>query len=579
MSDENMTININSDVRNAETGIDKINKKFGEMGKVVGKFALGAAAAIGSFAVGVGIKAVDSAKQLDSAVKNLGNQVGAGADEMKNYEKIITDIYKKDIGENFQDVADMIAEVRKQTQLSGDALKEFTGYAAKFGDVYDAEVAESTRSATQLMKQFGINAEQAFNLMVQGMEQGLNKNDDFLDSINEYSTHFKDLGFTAEEMFSLYVKGAESGAFSIDKLGDAVKEFNIRSKDGSDTTLKAFKDLGLNAKETMNKFTTGGKSANDAFQDILTNLGKIKDKVKQNEIGTNLFGTMWEDLGSDVVLSLGNVQNSFDKTVDSADGLNDVQYTDFDSMLSSLGRTIEVELLIPIGQELTPLMQDFLENAGEQLPGIIDKFKEWGGTVKKFFEDRGGVKDTSKQFWSDIFGMDSFYEKVDELKTELGNIKKIFTDAFGMMGRNAAEKFGAIIASAFTWGRNLIVSFANGMFSRFTTVAYVVKNAAAIIKSYLGWYSPTEKGPGRDSDEWGPNFMEMFTKGISMGLPALEQSVNMSASSLENGFSQNSARPQGTGGNVQLINANVWNETMLNMLMNKIRKELVVGGI
>jgi phage-related minor tail protein len=576
MADENLTININSDIKNAETGINKINKKFGEMGKVVGKFALGAATAIGSFAVGVGIKAVDSAKQLDSAVKNLGNQVGAGTQEMKEFEGIITDLYKKNIGENFQDVADMIAEVRKQTQLSGDALKDFTGYAAKFGKVYDSEIVETTRSANMLMKQFGLDSEEAFNLMVQGMERGLNKNDDFLDSINEYSVHFDNLGFDAEEMFSLYVKGAESGAFSIDKLGDAVKEFSIRSKDNSDTTKKAFKELGFDAEKTMKKLANGGETANTTFKDVLKSLGEIKDKIKRDEIGVALFGTMWEDLGSDVVLSLGEVQNSFDKTVDSADGLNDVQYKDLDSMISTLGRTIEVDLLVPLGQELMPILEKILDKASEELPGIIDKFKEWGSTVKKYFEDTGGIETFWEEMWSLPTGEGQF---IGKLKTELSNIKKIFTDAFGLIGRNIEEKINLIIASAYSWGVNLISQFIAGMFSKFTDIAYAARNAAAIIKSYLGWYSPTEKGPGQDSDEWGPNLMKMFTKGISMELPYLEQTASMGASSLENGFSQNSAKPQGTGGGVQLINANIWNDTMLNMLMNRIKKELVVGGI
>jgi hypothetical protein len=285
---------------------------------------------------------------------------------------------------------------------------------------------------------------------------------------------------------------------------------------------------------------------------------------------------MWEDLGSDVVLSLGNVQNSFDKTVDSAEGLNDVKYTDLDSMLSTLGRTIEVDLLVPLGQELMPLFMDLLDGAAEKLPGIIDKFKEWGGLLKSNVEEAGGYD----KFWESIWSVDIFVRKWNELKSELDNMKKIFTDAFGAMGRNAAEKLGSVVASAYTWGRNLITTFLNGMFSMFTSIAYVARNAAAIIRSYLGWYSPTEKGPGRDSDKWGPNFMDMLASGINMNLPNLEHSVAMGASSMENGFSQNIARPQTpASGGVQLINANVWNETMLNMLMNRIKKELVVGGI
>lgn len=577
---ESMIINISSNVKGAVAGVDKINKKFEGLGKKIGAFSLGAAGALGAFAVGIGIKSVNAAKDLDSAVKNLGRQVGASSSEMKEYEGIITDLYKKNIGENFQDVADIIGEIKRQTQLAGEELKDFTGYAAKFGKVYDTEIAETTRAANMLMKEFGIETTEAFNLMVQGMEKGLNKNDDFLDSINEYSVHFKNLGFDAEDMFNLFISGAESGAWSIDKLGDAVKEFNIRVKDNSDSTIKAFKDLGFKAEDTMKIFANGGDDANETFKDVLKNLGKIQDKIKRDEIGVALFGTMWEDLGADVILSMDDIDGAFDSTKNSADALNSIDYTDFDSMMSALGRTVETDLLIPLGQELLPVLFDISGWAGERLPGVIDKFKEWGRTVKKFFEDRGGIKNTANQFWTDIFSIEPYTKKWDELTTELGKIGKSFEIALLNVRNIMDKKFTEIWAKAYLWGRNVIQTFLAGMFSMFTSIAYVCKNAAKIIRSYLGWYSPTEKGPGRDSDEWAPNFMEMFTDGISMSLPKLEQSVQMTAGSMESGFSQNiTPNRTGASGSVQLVNANIYNETMLNMLMNRIKRELVSGGI
>ena len=63
-----------------------------------------------------------------------------------------------------------------------------------------------------------------------------------LDSINEYSVHFKQNGLSATDMFNTFKQGADSGAFSIDKVGDAIKEMGIRMKDGSATdSLKAMK--------------------------------------------------------------------------------------------------------------------------------------------------------------------------------------------------------------------------------------------------------------------------------------------------------------------------------------------------
>lgn len=99
-----------------------------------------------------------------------------------------------------------------------------------------------------LMDQFGLSGEEAFNLIAQGAQNGLDKNGDLLDSINEYSVHFKSLGLDAEDMFNSFANGADAGTFSVDKLGDAVKEFGIRVKDESDSTMQAFKDIGLNAR-------------------------------------------------------------------------------------------------------------------------------------------------------------------------------------------------------------------------------------------------------------------------------------------------------------------------------------------
>src|SRR4030042_1879790 len=107
------------------------------------------------------------------------------------------------------------------------------------------EVNESIRSADMMMKTFGDTGEEAYNLIAQGAQWGLDKNGNLLDSINEYSVHFQQLGLDSTDMFNMFQNGAMAGVFDIDKLGDAVKEFGIRVKDGSDGTKEAFKMLGL----------------------------------------------------------------------------------------------------------------------------------------------------------------------------------------------------------------------------------------------------------------------------------------------------------------------------------------------
>ncbi|ELK38882.1 minor tail protein, partial [Brevibacillus agri BAB-2500] len=118
-------------------------------------------------------------------------------------------------------------------------------------DAFGFEINESVKGADTMMKQFGITSDQAFSLIAQGAQKGLDKSGDLLDTANEYSNQFKSLGFTATEMFDTLAAGSQNGAFNLDKVGDAVKEFNIRSKDGSKTTIQAFEMLGLNADKMM----------------------------------------------------------------------------------------------------------------------------------------------------------------------------------------------------------------------------------------------------------------------------------------------------------------------------------------
>ena len=97
--------------------------------------------------------------------------------------------------------------------------------------------------------------------------------------------HFKSLGLDAEDMFNSFANGADAGTFSVDKLGDAVKEFGIRVKDGSDGTMQAFKDIGLNADETAAAFAAGGEQAAKAFDDVTTALFAIDEPLAQNTAG------------------------------------------------------------------------------------------------------------------------------------------------------------------------------------------------------------------------------------------------------------------------------------------------------
>ncbi|MGM9612170.1 MAG: phage tail tape measure protein [Butyricicoccus sp.] len=285
-------------------------------------------------------------------------------DHLNGFADAMKSIYAGNYGEDMADIGAAMAVVAQNARdLDPANIERMTTDALRLRDTFDFDVAESVRTANMLVDQFGMSGEEAFNLIAQGAQNGLNKNDDLLDTINEYSVHFKQLGFDAEDMFNSLASGAETGTFSVDKLGDAVKEFGIRVKDG--TADDAFKTLGLNADATKKAFVTGGDAAAEAFQKVNEKLFQMDDKVKQNQLGVELYGTMWEDLGAEGVQALTQLNDQFDRTHASMNELDAVKYDDLGSVLGELGRTMQTDVLLPLGQELVPLLRDLVKRIKE----------------------------------------------------------------------------------------------------------------------------------------------------------------------------------------------------------------------
>ena len=360
-----------SDLQNFQKNVENAkNKSTGlkdTLKKLAAGFALGAAIKKTADAV---VGCVKRADELKESLNTLQTQTGATDEEMQGLGDSLKNIYADNYGESFDDIAVALAEVKNQTNLTGTELERTTENALALSDTFDFEIQESTSAADMMMKQFGVTSDEAFNLIAQGAQNGLDKNGNLLDSINEYSVHFKQLGFDAEDMFNMFSNGAKAGVFDVDKLGDAVKEFGIRCKDGSNTTIEAFESLGFNADELQQKFAQGGESAQDAFQEVVTALNNCGDEVVKNTAGVNLFGTMWEDMGADAVKALTDTNGEFDKTADNLNKIKEIKYDSLENAFEGIKRQIETGLVLPIGEKLLPKLNEFANYINDNMPDI-----------------------------------------------------------------------------------------------------------------------------------------------------------------------------------------------------------------
>lgn len=234
--------------------------------------------------------AADAFKELASegeeALNTIQTRTGATAEEMQQYSEVMSNLYANNFGEDKADLAESISSVKQQLgELSPEELEKITERAILMRDTFGYDVAESIRTVKMLMDQFEVSAEEAYTLIAQGSQKGLDKNGDLLDTLNEYSVHYKTMGYSAEEFFNSLMNGTEAGTFSVDKLGDAMKEFGIRTKDGSDSTTNAFIAIGLAAGDNSEEI----KKAQDSIEQYNTKITDLEDKLKYAKIQQSEF--------------------------------------------------------------------------------------------------------------------------------------------------------------------------------------------------------------------------------------------------------------------------------------------------
>lgn len=321
---------------------------------------------------------------LDTVTNNFAIKTGASAAEMEGYSNSLNSLYNKGIGESLGGISDSMAVVKQSLRdVPTDGLEEVTEYVLSIEDAFGYDAAESMRAANSLVDQFGVAYSDAFDLIVQGAQQGLDQNGDLLDVINEYSVQFKKSGYDAEDMFNALSNGAATGTWSVDKLGDAWKEFNIRVSDG--TADEALGNLGINIDEVKSKFAEGGESAKSAQQEIITALMGVEDENQRYILGQQLMGTMWEDLGETTVAALFNTQGEISTTKDAMQEVIDLQYDDIGSKLEKVGRQAKSEIVKPLVEKALPKIEDGIEWVSENLDNLVPVIETVGTAIVTVF--------------------------------------------------------------------------------------------------------------------------------------------------------------------------------------------------
>lgn len=358
-----------TDLSSFKKELDDVKSSASNLKDVISDTAAGIGSVLG-VAGGSAVAAITSANSEKKALNSLQAQTGLTKDELLKYKSVINDIYKDNFGESQEEIADTIAKIKQVTsETDPSKLKEMAENLYTLQDTFDGfDINETLRGINGLVTNMGLSAEDAFDLIVKGAQNGLNYSGELADNLAEYSQIWGQAGFSAEQTFSILENGTKNGAYNLDKVNDFVKEFTISLSDG-----RIEENLGSFSEDTatlFNKWKDGKATAADVFYSVIKDLKNAKTDQEALTTASNVWSSLGEDNALKVITSLGDVNDSYKDVEGSMQKIKDIKYDDVESDWENIGRVVQTDLIQPIGKELYPVAKEAIKWASEHLDDL-----------------------------------------------------------------------------------------------------------------------------------------------------------------------------------------------------------------
>jgi hypothetical protein len=350
--------------------IGKIKDKVGEAGKEsAGAFAGAFSGGIAGIGLGEIVSTAFEKASENAHIKvDLQNSMGISPKDAADYGARVGNLFAHGVGESKEQISSafgaLSSDVKNWGTLTKDQQDQVAHNATKVATAFHEDVEGPIKAASSMVANgLSPNFNAAFDLITSGYQTLGSRADDSLDTLQEYSGYFHKLGIDGPEALGLLQQGLQAGARDTDYIADAFKELGIRVIDGSKSTSDALKDLGLSAKKIPEQIAAGGPQAEAAIETIIKKIQGIKDPVKQNQVGTALFGTQWEDTMRNIIGSIDPAKAKMQDLAGATDKLSDTAVTNADKF----GRRWD----------------DLMGHLGENLSGLGNAFLDFGHDMKQ----------------------------------------------------------------------------------------------------------------------------------------------------------------------------------------------------
>jgi phage-related minor tail protein len=280
----------------------------------------------------------------------------------------------KTVGGYIDDNEQALEGVRKTFQLNADLTdaenQKIVKGAGTIAKAYSSiDFTELIQETYEMSKSMGLSQEQALGMTKTLLDIGFPPEQ--LDIISEYGNQLHMAGYTAEEIQGIFASGIETGSWNIDNLMDGLKEGRIKLAEfGAEVpkaTQEILKGTDISTKQVQawgTAMAQGGEQGKNAMMEVAIALSGVEDDVQRNALGTQFFGTLWEEQGKKIT---DTIMGASDKTGNLAENqrmLNE----DIAKLDSSPQQQLNQAL-----NDLTTTMQPLLT----EVANFVTKIAEW----------------------------------------------------------------------------------------------------------------------------------------------------------------------------------------------------------
>lgn len=302
----------------------------------------------------------ETVEEIEDATQHFEASTGTSAQSMKEFSKEIKDLYGNNYGDSLGTVADDMAKVKQYMgETDPSKISDITENAIALEDVFGMDFQESIRGVDALMGSMGLTADEAFDYIAKGAQNGLDKSGELVDNLAEYAPLWAQQGFSAQEMFSILQNGLETGAYNLDKVNDFVKEFGISLNDGrmSDNLTHFSNDT----KAIFTAFQSGKATSKQVFDSVVNDLANATNQQEALTLASNMWSALGEDNSLEMIKSLNKVNDTYEDVYGTMNSIKDIQYDSLSNKWDELGRKFQLEIADPIADKFLPVAKDGID--------------------------------------------------------------------------------------------------------------------------------------------------------------------------------------------------------------------------